>query len=131
MNMAEKDQEIAERLKAMDELDQCSFLIEKGINWPETEGLCIQKNKIKGCQVNIWFRINEGKAEMYSDSFLTNGVLALFAEVCTCVPSAEGNLFLLTEKVLPDIINDDIRNNGLRKVQKMLCMWIGGRLCNI
>ncbi len=122
MTHEEKDREFAGLLEEMDELDQCSFLLDQGLKIPEPKDIMTPENRITGCQVNIWVQGQGHELRMYSDSLLVNGVLAMLAQVNGAgdAPPEPGFHFSLIDRLLPDVIHEDIIKNGIRKVRAIL-----------
>lgn len=127
MGFCERDQSLARRLAGMDELAQCSFLLDEGLGGgAPPEGLCQPDYLIPGCQIAIWARIRPEAGgltlELASDSLLAGGVLRLLRELCDGLPAGElADVTPTFLAALEDmVISPEIRQNGLAAVLRMV-----------
>lgn len=118
-----RDEALSRQLAALDPLDQCSLLIERGLGaGAEKPPAGASEERIPGCETNIWIslaRTAEGVVlRARSDSVLVDGALSLVAEVCALARPSELEEFapLIIDAIDDSVIDRDIKRNGIEKV---------------
>lgn len=92
--IATKQAELVELYAEFDDwLERYEAIIDAGKELGEVDGLCVEANKVKGCQSQVWIRPRDRGDllffDAYSDAVIVRGLIGLLLEVYSGQPPAD------------------------------------------
>ncbi len=123
--------ELAARLRDMDELDQYDYFLDAAFAHPCPD-IRQPEHQIKGCVSGLWVqvRLNEGRIEACadSDSLLIRGIAALICRIYSGMTPEEAQRTPITFLDGLDLAGelDDTRRSGLQRMIQTIQSINGG-----
>ena len=123
MNATDVDVRLIQQLSALDPLDQCSLLLNRGLAVdPEEQWRFDHADKIPGCETNIWAHVEQIDGTIFlqarSDSVLVDGALSMLGELCraSTLDKAASLSPRFIDAIDDSVIDREIKCNGIAKV---------------